>query len=112
MMSLRISPTTLFATLAFTPLASAQISFQGATPYDLQGLRPDWVATGDYDGVNGPDFAVSSDQAGPDLVEIFDNQGNGTFAAGQVIALGGGVSTAALVSADLDGDGDLDLAVS
>ncbi len=98
--------------LALTPLASAQFSFQTPDAYDLQGLRPEWVTTGDFDGVNGPDFAVSSDQAGPDLVEIFDNQGNGTFMAGQVISLGGSVSTAALVAADFDGDGDLDLAVS
>ncbi len=105
-------PTTILVALAFAPLAGAQISFQGATPYDLQGVRPDWVATGDFDGVNGPDFAVSTDGSGPDLVEIFDNQGDGTFVAGQVISVGGSVSTAALVSLDLDGDGDLDLAVS
>ncbi len=111
-MHLSIPSTIAFAAFALTPFASAQISFQAPDVYGLQGVRPDWVATGDFDGLNGPDFAVSSDQAGPDLIEIFDNQGNGTFVASQVINLGGGVSTAALVAADLDGDGDLDLAVS
>ena len=104
------------AALCLTPGAFAQISFQPATNYGLQGQRPDWVATGDFDGDGDMDFAVTSGQAqgqnGPDFVEVFVNNGSGSFSAGQALIVGNNVSTAALVSGDLDGDGDTDLAVS
>jgi hypothetical protein len=96
--------------------AQAQISFQGPIPIALQGLRPDWVATGDFDGDGDQDFAVSTGQAsgsnGPDWVEIHDNNGSGAFSLSQALVIGNNVSTAALVAADFDSDGDLDLAVS
>lgn len=100
----------------FATLGSAQISFSPATSYALVGLRPDGVAVGDFDGVNGADFAVAtgtlSGAAGPEWVEIFVNQGGGAFAHGQSVLLGNNVGAAALVAGDFDLDGDMDLAVS
>jgi hypothetical protein len=99
----------------FAPLASAQIAFQPSTSQALIGFRPDSAVTGDFDGVNGIDFAVATGGlqggGGPDRVEIFLNQGNGTFVAGQAVVVGNNADAGALVSADFDRDGDLDLAV-
>jgi hypothetical protein len=109
-------PRILGAAFLIGSIANAQISFHAQTTYPLQGFQPDWVVTGDFDGTNGPDFAVStgapSGQNGPDFVEIFDNTGNGSFLAGQVVPLGQNVGAAAIVAADLDGDGDPDMAVA
>lgn len=104
------------AALALSAIGSAQISFTGPTNLPLVGLRPDGVATGDFDNANGIDFAVTSGSlsggAGPDRVEIFRNQGNGTFVNVQQISVGNSVGAAEIVAADLDLDGDLDLAIA
>lgn len=115
-MKLSSALSTLATASLFTTLTNAQISLQGATNYPLVGLRPDGVAVGNFDGDADIDFAVVSSHLsgtnGPDRVEVFVNQGNGTFAGGQVILLGNTLDAAAIVSTDLDRDGDLDLAVT
>lgn len=115
-MKLSSTLSTLATASLFTTLASAQISFQGATNHPLVGLRPDGVAVGDFDRDADVDFAVVSSHLsgtnGLDRVEVFVNQGNGTFAPGQVLQVGVNVDAAALVAADFDRDGDLDLAVT
>jgi hypothetical protein len=114
-MSLQFSSAAILAALMLPTIGSAQITFTGPTNLPTVGLRPDGVATGDFDNANGLDFAVATDSAsgggGPDRVEIFRNQGNGTFVNVQQISLGN-VGAAELVAADLDLDGDLDLAVA
>jgi len=100
----------------FAGAAAAQISFEAPSTYNLFAQRPDWVAVGDFDGVNGPDLAVTSGSpqgtAGPDWVELFTNNGNGTFTPGQQVFMGNNTAPAAAVADDFDGDGDVDLAVS
>jgi hypothetical protein len=96
--------------------APAQIVFQPATTHALVGQRPDAVATGDFDGDGDRDFAVSTGQPsgvnGPERVEVFLNDGSGSFTAGQALVVGSNVGAGALVAADLDRDGDLDLALA
>ncbi|MBL8858302.1 MAG: VCBS repeat-containing protein [Planctomycetes bacterium] len=111
-----ISLAALALTVPFTALGSAQVSFSPATSYALVGLRPDGVASADFDGANGADFAVAtgtlSGANGPEWVEVFVNQGGGAFAHGQSVLLGNNVGAAALVAGDFDLDGDMDLAVT
>ncbi len=115
-MSLQLSCAAVFAALLLPTIGSAQITYSGPTNYPLVGLRPDGVATGDFDGANGLDFAVTSSTlsggGGPDRVEIFRNQGNGTFVNVQAITIGNNVGGAEIVAADFDLDNDLDLAVA
>jgi hypothetical protein len=116
MQRLAFLPIALVPAALLTATAGAQIAFQPADTYALQHQRPDWVAVGDFDGVNGPDLAVTvgglQGANGPEFVEIFQNLGNGTFAAGQQVFVGSNVGVAAAVAADFDGDNDIDLAVS
>ncbi len=115
-MSIKLTLAALVAASSLPTIGFAQIGFQGATNYPLFGLRPDGIATGDFDGANGIDFAVTSSTVsgggGPDRVEIFRNQGNGSFVNAQTMVIGNGFSAGELVAADLDGDNDLDLAVA
>ncbi len=115
-MTFHFTRAALGAALLLPTVASAQISFGGATTLPLVGLRPGGVATGDFDGANGADFAVTSGTLsgtnGPEFVEIFRNMGNGTFVNVQTVLLGNNVGAAEVVAADLDLDGDLDLAVA
>tara|TARA_R110002073_G_scaffold1088_1_gene8107 strand:+ start:11526 stop:13085 length:1560 start_codon:yes stop_codon:yes gene_type:complete len=101
---------------AFSGLAQAQIAFQAPSNYPLVTQRPDWVEVGDFDGVNGPDLAVTvggpQGVNGPEYVQVFNNLGNGQFLAGQQVPMGVNVGVAAAVAGDFDGDGDQDLAVS
>ena len=104
------------ALLPLAPIASSQVAFQSAQNVSLTGLRPDWIAVGDFDGINGLDFAVTTGGAqgggGLDRVEIFTNAGGGTFTPGPAVVLGANVGAAALIAGDFDQDGDPDLAVS
>lgn len=102
--------TTLFAAgcaLAAAP-ATAQFGFT-TTGYPV-GPTPDATAVGDFDGDGDFDLAVTNDA--PDKVSILFNNGNGTFSAPVHIFLGGGTSPHTPVAGDLDGDGDVDIAVS
>ena len=115
-MSLPRSFMALAALCGAGAVATAQISFQPSVAEPLQGLRPDWIASGDFDNDGDRDLAVSTGQlsgaGGPDWVEILVNNGQGNFGPGQQIVIGNNVSTAALVAANFDGDADIDLAVS
>ncbi|MFN0009034.1 MAG: FG-GAP repeat domain-containing protein [Planctomycetota bacterium] len=102
--------TTLFAAgcvLAAAP-ASAQFGFT-TTGYPV-GPTPDAAAVGDFDNDGDLDLAVTNDA--PDKVSILFNGGNGTFSAPVHIFLGAGTSPHTPIAGDLDGDGDVDLAVS
>ena len=75
--------------------------------YDA-GQGPTRVVAVDMDGVNGPDLVVSAD--GGNVLTILLNDGSGAFPVQERYLTGGG--TDALTVADLDADGDLDVAVS
>jgi hypothetical protein len=69
------------------------------------------IAAADLDGDGDPDLATADFDSG--VVSVFRNQTDGTFAAAEGIAAPAPKSNpSALQAADLDGDGDVDLAVA
>lgn len=75
------------------------------------GQSPGAIAVGDFTGNGRLDAAVTD--TGGATVRILLNDGSGAFAAGQTISLPGSPALAnAVVAADLNHDGKLDLAVA
>lgn len=99
----------LAGVLALAGAASAQFSFDPAVNVFV-GNEPEGVVCCDLDGDGDLDVAVTSDA--PDKVSLLFNNGNGTFAGVVNVLTGGGTSPHALECADVDGDGDNDLAVT
>jgi len=89
--------------------AFGQFSFSGPDAYATP-LRPAGVAVGDFDGVNGADLAVVTNN--PDKVSLLFNTGVGTFTGPVDILTGGGTGPGHIVSLDANGDGIVDLAVA
>ncbi len=71
---------------------------------------PDGVVSADFNADGFEDLAVSRE--GPDRVSVMLSAGDGTFAAPVNYPTGSGTAPGALIAADLDDDGDLDLAVA
>ncbi|MCX5384171.1 FG-GAP-like repeat-containing protein [Streptomyces sp. NBC_00083] len=71
---------------------------------------PTDVAVGDFDEDGKPDLATSD--ANTNNVSLMSGNGDGTFGAATQLALAGGTSPQGIASADLDGDGHLDLITS
>ncbi|MCA8979027.1 MAG: VCBS repeat-containing protein [Planctomycetes bacterium] len=71
--------------------------------------RPDGLASLDWNGDGALDFVATVDNL--DRVLFFQNVG-GTWTSTQSFLLGAGVSAGSIVAADVDGDGDADLAVA
>ncbi len=75
------------------------------------GLLPDFLLTRDFDGDNHLDLIVSN--AGGDDVSVLLGRGDGTFADQVFYTVGDGPTPRrGLEAADLDGDGQLDLAIA
>ena len=89
--------------------AVAGVTFQPAVQYSTP-LRPAGVVIADFNGDLKPDMAVVSDN--PDKVSVFTNNGSGGLTGPVNYQVGSSVSPGHLVAADLDGDGDQDLAVA
>ena len=99
----------LFALAATAGVASSQIAFDPPVSIPT-GLQPGWTVAADLDGDGDLDLATSVD-AQPDRVDIHLNDGLGAFTPGTPIFTGVSTSPEAIVAADLDGDGDRDLAI-
>ncbi len=99
----------LFLSLCLAGTASAQFAFDAAVGAAV-GNQPEGVVIADLDGDGDLDVAATSDA--PDKVSILFNGGAGVFGAPVVVLTGAGTSPHALQAADLDGDGDVDLAVT
>jgi hypothetical protein len=91
----------------FTDVADSV--FTGGATYDTSppGLGYNLIA-GDFNHDGWPDFATACWDA--NSVEVFFNQGDGTFAPPQ--SFGTGIGPSDMAVADFNGDGRLDLAVS
>ncbi len=69
------------------------------------------ITVGDFNGDNYKDFIINGNESGTNIAYIFiNNNGDGTFTQ-HTQTLNGG-SRGNIVSADFDGDGDLDLIIS
>jgi len=84
-------------------------TFQSATNYETGGVLPVSVFCADLDGDADLDLAVSNSNYYSRNVSILKNNGDGTFAAAVNYLVWYDAYT--VFCADLDGDGDLDLAV-
>ncbi|MBT8486045.1 MAG: VCBS repeat-containing protein, partial [Phycisphaerae bacterium] len=95
-------------TLLLAAPAAAQFDFAPTLSVPV-GPQPGGVATGDLDGDGDVDLATGI--RFPDRVVVMLNDGKGGFAAGPVIDYPAHSEPEEVVAGDLDGDGDVDLAV-
>ena len=89
--------------------AFGQFSFSGPTNYNTP-QRPDGVAIGNWDGVNGNDLAVATDNL--DKISILTNTGSGTFTGPVDIFTGANTGPGFIAAANFVGGPAIDLAVA
>ena len=99
---------TALAGLILPGLAMAQIDMAPGNTLST-GLRPSDTAFADFDLDGDQDLAVTSDNL--DKVEIWSNDGQGSFTLTAQVFTGSGTSADALVAGDFNADGQMDLAV-
>ncbi|MGO8818369.1 MAG: beta strand repeat-containing protein [Terriglobia bacterium] len=90
-------------------LGNGDGTFQSAMQYPT-GPSPYTLVTGDFNGDGILDLATANDGIDANSVSVLLGNGNGTFQTNVDYATG--TSPVALVVADINGDGKLDLAVS
>ena len=90
-------------------LGNGDGTFQAASPITV-GSQPFYIAVGDFNNDGNLDLAVAN-WAG-NSVSILLGNGAGGFTAAQTILTGTGTGPVAIVTADFNGDGNLDLAVA
>jgi hypothetical protein len=73
------------------------------------GKAPQSLAVGDFNKDGMPDFAVANN--GDNTISVFLGKVDGTFEVLTPISTGAATAPSAIVSADFNGDGNLDLAV-
>ena len=97
--------------LALAGTSAQAQTFSDPVTYTLVNENPGRAATGDLDGDGDLEIVVPTYVSGsPGYVEVLLNLGDGSSAA--PTAYGVGNRPESVVVADLDGDGDLDLAVA
>ncbi|HZW09792.1 MAG TPA: VCBS repeat-containing protein [Phycisphaerales bacterium] len=74
------------------------------------GAEPRDAAAGDFNNDGNIDLVVTNHD--DRTISVFNGNGSGGFTAGGALSVGGNVSPEGATSADLDGDGDTDLAVA
>ena len=95
-----------------TAASHGQFSFSPATAHFV-GQQPDGVAAADLNGDTIPDLAVTADQTlNSEDVAILIGNSDGTFQAPFYVPLPNSSSPGSIVAGDLDGDTDIDLAVT
>ncbi len=82
----------------------------GGAPVESSATCPNSVAIGDFNGDGVPDLAYTDEQPGALGVDVMPGASNGSFGAPQQFAQS--EETDALTSADFDGDGKPDIAVT
>ncbi len=97
-------------------LNAGNATFGTPTTIDV-GENPTALATGDLDGDGDIDLAVTNanvtgNDSAQDEVAVLMNNGNGTFATPTKLLTDAMNDPVGIVAADLDGDGDLDLATA
>ena len=83
------------------PLFAASTEAAGGTPHD--------ISVGDLDGDSDLDVVTANNTPDPGI-SVFENLGDGVFAA--FTGFGGGGTPFAIALADIDSDGDLDVAAA
>ncbi len=81
-----------------------------ATHHQPRTFTTPSVRLGDADGDGDQDLFVFGEDGVTDMLDLHLNDGSGRFGASARIAVGGGAQINQLRLADLDGDGDLDVA--
>lgn len=97
------------AALIAPACAGASVTFDPALAM-LTGQTPSGMISGDFDQDGDLDLAVSVDN--PNRVEVYRNNGLGTYGLPIQYLTGSGTGADSLVTGDWDGDGDLDLMVA
>jgi len=90
------------------------LSLSGSYPVSGAYIKPSWLTGADFDDDQDVDIAVVKNYHNlyftQGYVQIFVNDGNGNYPSSRVITLG--LRSTTPMAADLDGDEDIDLAVS
>ena len=111
-MHIQLKHSLFVACLSLTAPALGQISFTGA-PAVPTGQEVDGHTFADLNGDGIADLAAVSEGFGnQDLLELFMGAGDGTFLPAGTTFLPSGSSPDSIATSDVDGDGDLDLAVT
>jgi hypothetical protein len=90
---------------------SGAFSLAPGSPFASGGSKPDAIVAGDFNGDGRPDLAVANFAS--NTISVLLGNGNGTFslAPGSPFS-SAGIGPSALAAWDLNGDGQLDLAVT